>query len=383
MTTDTAVAVADPADPFEDAWSAWRTWAVVVALAMLFGLMEAAQLRLGSSVLGPGIPISVALVRVLPYWLLAACAMPLLVVIGRRFRVWHFLLRPNAPALAATALGFAVLALVGRAFVNVVDPRTGEVLGPTTLQLFQTYFALDLLTYAAFVGTLYAFHYYREARRREITASRLQASLAEARLRGLEARIDPDFLFNTLNDISSAASQGQQRPVVDMLERLSEILRAALSDERPEEIRLAQELELLDRYLSTAETSPRRQVSVERDVSPDALGALVPRGLLAPIVDRLAPPDAHNGAPRPHVSIGAARQGDTLRMSVMASPNAHADEADWREHELGLADVRERLAGLYGREQVIEWTPFGESGVSTVITIPFRKALAGEERATP
>ncbi len=49
----------------------------------------------------------------------------------------------------------------------------------------------------------------------------------------------------------------------------------------------------------------------------------------------------------------------------------------------GLADVRERLAGLYGRAQSIEWSPFGDSGVSTVITIPFRKALAGEERATP
>ena len=68
-----------------------------------------------------------------------------------------------------------------------VDPRSGGEARPTPLQLFQAYFPLDLLTYTAFVGTLYAFHYYREARRREITASQLQASLAEARLDGLEA----------------------------------------------------------------------------------------------------------------------------------------------------------------------------------------------------
>ncbi len=94
MTTDTP-SPSPTRGPVRGPWSAWRTWLVVVALAMLFGVMEAAQLRLGSSVLGQGIPISVALVRVMPFWLLAAIAMPLIVLIGRRFRVWQFLLRPN------------------------------------------------------------------------------------------------------------------------------------------------------------------------------------------------------------------------------------------------------------------------------------------------
>src|SRR5262245_1313256 len=188
---------------------------------MLFGLMEAAQLRLGSSVLGQGVPIGVAPARVLPYWAVAALVMIAIASIGRRFRVWQFLLKPNLPAVAATATGFAVLALAGRALLATTDPGTGGALRPTPLQLFQTYFPLDLLTYTGFVGTLYAFHYYREARRREITASQLQASLAEARLGGLEARIDPDFLFSTLNDISMLAGQGQQKPVIDQLGRLS------------------------------------------------------------------------------------------------------------------------------------------------------------------
>ena len=96
-----------------DTGSTWKTWLVVLTLAMLFGVMEAAQLRLGSSVLGQGMPISVALARVMPFWLLAAIVVPLIVLAGRRFRVWQFLLRPNVPAVAVTATGFAVLALAG------------------------------------------------------------------------------------------------------------------------------------------------------------------------------------------------------------------------------------------------------------------------------
>ena len=159
---------------------------------------------------------------------------------------------------------------------------------PTPLQLFQTYFALDLLTYTAFVGTLYAFHYYRETRRREITGLQLQASLAEARLDGLEARIDPDFLFTTLNDISTLASQGQQKPVIEMLGRLSEVLRAALSDQRPEEIPLKQELTLLDGYMKISDPQSKRRDDVHVDVPPDVMDALVPRMMLPTIAERVA-----------------------------------------------------------------------------------------------
>ena len=261
-----------------------KTWLVVLTLAMLFGVMEAAQLRLGSSVLGQGVPITVALGRVMPFWLLAAIVVPVIVIAGRRFRVWQFLLRPNVPALAVAATGFAVLALAGRALIATIDPRSGQ---PTPLQLFQAYFPLDLLTYTAFVGTLYAFHYYREARRREITASQLQASLAEARLDGLEQRIDPDFLFNTLNDISTLASQGQQKPVIDMLGRLSELLRAALSDERPEEIPLKQELTLLDGFVKMSDSQSSRRNDIHVDVPADVLDALVPRMMLPTIAERV------------------------------------------------------------------------------------------------
>ena len=357
----------------------WKTWLVVLTLAMLFGVMEAAQLRLGSSVLGQGIPITVALARVMPYWLLAAIAVPVLAMAGRRFRLWQFLLRPNVPAVAVAAIGFAVLALVGRALIATVDPR-GIESRPTPLQLFQAYFPLDLLTYTAFVGTLYAFHYYREARRREITSSQLQASLAEARLDGLEARVDPEFLFTTLNDISTLASQGQQKPVIDMLGRLSEVLRAALSDQRPEEIPLKHELTLLDGYMKINDAGSASHDDVHVDVPPEVMNALVPRMMLPTIAERVARQtrNGHEG-PRP-VTVRAERHDESLRLVLSVIAGDHGN-GQWREPAIELDGTREQLQRLYGRSQSIELSA-NEATVSAVMTIPFREALAGEAPAT-
>ena len=357
--------------------SPWKTWLVVLTLAMLFGVMEAAQLRLGSSVLGQGIPISVALARVMPYWLLAAIVVPVIVVAGRRFRVWQFLLRPNVPAVAIAATGFAVLALAGRALIATVGPRDG--VGPTPLQLFQAYFPLDLLTYTAFVATLYAFHYYREARRREITSLQLQARLAEARLNSLETRIDPDFLFTTLNDISMLASQRQQKPVIEMLGRLSEVLRAALSDQRPEEVPLKQELTLLDGYMKISDSGPALRDEVRVEVPADVMDALVPRMMLPTIAERVVR-HGQNGHSRPGpITVRASRLDEALRLELTVV--AHARHAsDWREDEIGLDDTREQLRRLYGRSQSFELSA-DEARVSAVMTIPFRQALAGEARS--
>lgn len=360
----------------DDSHSEWRTWLAVMTLAMLFGLIEAAQLRLGSSVLGQGIPITVALARVLPFWALAVLVILSIIAIGRRFRVWQFLLRPNLPAVAATATGFAVLALAGRALLATADPETGGVLRPTPLQLFQTYFPLDVLTYTAFVGTLYAFHYYREARRREITASQLQASLAEAHLGGLEARIDPELLFNTLDDISTLASQGRQKPVIDMLGRLSEVLRAALSDQRPEEIPLQQELVLLDGYVKMSEAGLIRRDGVCVDVASDVLGALVPRMILPTVAERVLRRGKDEHADACGVTVRAARLEENLRLEIAIGRGPGAN-SEWPDQEIAVDGIRDQLQRLYGRSQSIDLIA-GDNGVVAVMVVPFREALAGE-----
>jgi hypothetical protein len=340
----------------------WKIWVAVAALAFLFGMIEAAQLRFGSGALGRPMAFRLAMMRVLPYWGVFAPLMPLVAIIVRRFQGVSSIVKPTLPHLFVTAVGFALIVLGGRMLIPVVDAN-GVRLQQSARQLFQTYFVLDVLTYTAVVGTLYAFHYYREARNRELMASRLEASLTEASLKGLEARIDPAFLFSTLDKISTLARRGEQKAVVDTLSRLSELLRAALNDEQTEEVALTTEIETLP-----TEWAP----AVEYVVEPDAFAALVPRGVLHPLIEyALRHRPAQSAGPR-RISVLAAKHGDDA-LTVEVGEASHWVTAPSSE----LDAIHQRVASLYGRGYGVEMSE-APRGSRIALTIPWRVALDGE-----
>jgi hypothetical protein len=303
-----------------------------------------------------------ALTRVLPYWGLFAFVVPLTAVAVRRFQRLSSVIRPTLPHLILTAVGFALIGLGGRMLMPIIDAR-GMPVQQSARQLFQTYFVLDVLTYTAVAGTLYAFHYYREARNRELMASRLEASLAEATLEGLEARVDPAFLFSTLETIAKLARQGEQKAVVDTLSRLSELLRAALNDEATEELPLSAEIEALP---------PQWRPVVECAVEPSASLALVPRGILYLLVE-----DAlmYGTADARRITIAATRRNDEMLVVEVTNPARGWLGGD----DLELATLDRRLRDLYGRGYAVQ-TADGPGGSRLTVAIPWRVALDGEAR---
>jgi Putative regulator of cell autolysis len=88
-------------------------------------------------------------------------------------------------------------------------------------------FAQHVLHFWLAVGATYAFDSYREARDRQVVAADLEARLAEAQLQNLQLQLQPHFLFNTLNTISSVMYDDVRRADT-MLARLSDLLRRTL-----------------------------------------------------------------------------------------------------------------------------------------------------------
>src|SRR6185436_6242552 len=116
-------------------------------------------------------------------------------------------------------------------------------------RLFARYAVLDLFTYGAIVAGLHAYHYQAQARERELQTSQLQAGMARMRLQFLQAQLEPHFLFNALNSISSLALSGEREQVAAAVSNLSELLRRSLDESEEPQVALATELELLECYL--------------------------------------------------------------------------------------------------------------------------------------
>jgi two-component system LytT family sensor kinase len=231
---------------------------------------------------------------------------------------------------------------------------------------FRLLFFLDLLTYWVIVGMFLALHY-----------SNLRTSLAEARLAALRAQLNPHFLFNTLNAISTLALKGDHAAVTETLGRLSTLLRAAL-DEQTEEIPLAREVAFLDDYLAIQQIRFADHLSVEKKIASDALDGLVPTMILQPIVENAIQHGANLQRGIGHVNVTAVRENGALVIEVCDRGPGFGSEAF--SAGVGLANTRARLDQLYGPACRFEYGTASGGGAAVRITIPFhrvaREALA-------
>src|SRR5262245_22101006 len=295
---------------------AWEGWFVVLPIATLLGWLESVQYHIGSGLIGTPLPLSRAVLRVLPFWLLVGFLAPPVISLSRRLRPARFEFWSRVPIQVVTALVLALMLLAGRALLDPLGPRPPGFMRQPAWNLLQTYFVIDVLALVALVGLFDAFYYYRESRAQEVAASRLQASLAEARLQVLVAQFEPHFLFNTLNAISVLAIEGNNKSVVDMLRRLSELLRVVLDANRPAEVPLEMEMQFLTDYLEIQRIRFSDRLKLVKDIRPEAAGALVPSMILQPLVENAVVHGIAQHRGPGCVTVRASRSGDSLLVEV-------------------------------------------------------------------
>lgn len=230
-------------------------------------------------------------------------------------------------------------------------------------------FHSSLPTYWLVLALIHAVDYYAKYRDREIRASQLETRLAEARLAALKRQMNPHFLFNTLNSISSLMYVDPDAADT-MIARLSELLRLALDADGEQEVPLARELAMLSSYLEIERIRFEDRLRVEMEISPALLDARVPVLSLQPLAENAI---RHGIARRPEggmLRVRAAQENGHLRLSVENDgPGLLPREAG---DGIGLANLRARLEHLYGLAQRLDLADRPEGGVRVEITIPFR-----------
>jgi two-component system, LytTR family, sensor kinase len=221
---------------------------------------------------------------------------------------------------------------------------------------------------------------YYESKQQQQEAMLKAVTLAqEAQLKMLRYQLNPHFLFNTLNAISTLILDNQNRTANHAVMRLSEFLRYTLDQDPMKRVTLRQELEALDLYLGTERLRFNERLRLEYAIESEALDALLPSLLLQPLVENAL---KYAVSPREQgglVRVEGRTRGTMLEVSVIDDGPGLDDSSRHTERRsgVGLNNTRERLAVLYGdkyRFAVLNSRP----GLRIEMALPFEMATREE-----
>ena len=205
----------------------------------------------------------------------------------------------------------------------------------------------SMLVYCLIVGVWEAYRYHQRLVSAELQMERLQRSSSEARLNSLRMQLDPHFLFNALNTVSSQVER-EPKLARKMIEHLGDLLRLSLNSQGVQEIPLAEELAFLDHYLAIQRIRFGDSLSVEMRIASDVKDALVPSLFIQPLVENSIRHGISKRARGGTIVLTAQRLEDRLVLQVLDDGVGLPTGWSLDTHKgVGLSVTQERFSGLY------------------------------------
>ena len=268
--------------------------------------------------------------------------------------------------------------------------------GASFAQLLIGVFYLDLTLIGAWSALYYAINFYLQVEEQNDQLLRLENQATSAQLAMLRYQLNPHFLFNTLNSISTLVLLKQTEPANAMLTRLSGFLRYTLINEPTGRVTVAQEVETLQLYLGIERMRFEERLRTSFHIDEAARPALLPSLLLQPLVEnaiKYAVSPQESGA---EITVTAQLVGAMLRITVSdTGPGLQNAASDNRvtgvtfdggepvSTGVGLANIRDRLAQAYGETHRFEIFDPPEGGFTVLIEIPFERREPAPVPAAP
>jgi LytS/YehU family sensor histidine kinase len=205
----------------------------------------------------------------------------------------------------------------------------------------------NMLIYCLIVGAWQAYSYQRRYMTAELQLERSERTASEARLYALRTQLDPHFLFNTLNAVSSQVER-DPKLARTMIEQLGDLLRLSLDSHGKQSIRLRDELAFTDRYLALQKIRFGDRLQIEFDVAADAANAFVPSLVLQPLIENALRHGLSSKLEGGLLQISAHRLGEQLVLRVEDDGVGLAPGWSMEEDSgIGLRLTLERLAVRY------------------------------------
>ena len=302
--------------------------------------------------------------------------------------------------LLLTATGYSLTLLMGSLFRRLIKMKpiwtlvlsfAAVILASVTFSIIETWsvatflkpefrpegvaylgaLPLNFALLAAWTALYYGINYFLLLEDQIRLRERLESQASSAQLAMLRYQLNPHFLFNTLNSISTLVLLKQTERANAMLARLSSFLRYTLANEPTAKVTLAQEVETLKLYLEIEKMRFEDRLRPHFRIEPETIGARLPSLLLQPLIEnaiKYAVTPSENGA---DIWITAAREGQAVRIEVADNGNGDGAElAGSPSTGVGLANIRDRLSQAYGASHRFQTRQNEKGGFSVILDIP-------------
>jgi hypothetical protein len=279
--------------------------------------------------------------------------------------------RSMSVLLPVSVLAVYLAALVWRLFINtaVVNFLDEHVAAHGIGQLFagaliSTYLLLS------WSGLYYGIYFYESVHRERLATVRAEGLAREAQLKMLRYQLNPHFLFNTLNAISTLVLDRQNTTANLAVTKLSGFLRHSLDQDPMKKVTLRQELDVLDLYLGIEQLRFGARLQVTQVISIAAAKSLVPSLLLQPLVENSLKYAIANRESGGHIWIEADVRGNELRIDVSDDgPGLPEGRIIEGGRGVGLRNTRDRLDVLYADQARLAGRNL-EKGCVIELTLP-------------
>jgi len=351
-----------------------KKWLIIFLFATLMGLMNLGIVITEKMAYGESIPFQYPFVHEMTGTYTVLLLLPFLLWFFKKFPIRRKNLLTRIPLHLLVSVVFGVchtmLMALSRILIywlaNMGVYDQGQIIYRLLME-YQKQFFMYWLIYGIvlFVDSL------RKSQEQKLKTARLEQELTRARLQALQMQLNPHFLFNTLNMISSTMYRNVSA-ADKMIAYLSDLLRITLKSRSSEEYTLEKELEVLSLYIEIMKARFRDKLVVHTDISPHTQQALVPGFILQPLVENSI---KHSMETLEKVEIKITSRIENNRLILIVRDNGpgipgEPDQA--LNNGVGLANTVERLEKLYGNNHQFHLENIHDRGFQVVIEIPFR-----------
>ena len=265
-----------------------------------------------------------------------------------------------------------IITLTTSVFNRVLFPLPGW--GPILFDETAQWVLVWLGYFLAWTGTHLALIYHWESQDHQRRAALLTEMAREAQIAALRYQLNPHFLFNTLNSISSLVMEHQNEEAEAMLLNLATFVRSTLTDEPGGTVSLREEIGLQRLYLDIEPARFGERLKVEIDLPDHLADTRLPALILQPLIENAIRHGVSRSEEQLKVRIAASCRGPVVEVAVeddgRAGPAKGRSLAAVPGTGLGLRNVGARLRAHYGESATLAAAPIKEGGFRAVLAFP-------------